>query len=263
MKTPIKTSIMICSWKMSVFALLTGAALLIGGCKNDENPSMAQINLEMKATTALSTINTGARTMAEGLTFDTILLGVTDLEFESLGEIEQEAENDSLDGPDNHGESENEDLEYQGAFVVDLISGTSTPDFGLAELQPGLFESLEVKLGPILENGNSIFVSFTYLPDSSSAPVRVEYSDKEEVEIKIEKEGGFNLDLTSLHPILVTLDLDQLFAQVDLSQAVVDNDGVIRINHDSNPDLSEMISHSIEEGMNAGEDKDHDEEIDD
>jgi hypothetical protein len=244
--------------------LLVIASLLATSCNNEDtnDPTMARVDLEIKATTALSTLNS-ARIQATGLSFDTVLLGVTELEFESLEENEMEAENDSLDGPEMDGEDDEEEVEFEGSYVVDLINGTSTPDFGIADLLPGVFEEIELKMGPVLEDGNSIYVSFTYTPDSASAPVRVIYSDTEEIEIEIENENGFNIDAASLHPILVTLNLDLLFADIDLSQTDVDADGVIRINPGSNTDLVEMITHRIEEGMEAGEDEDDDDEIDD
>jgi hypothetical protein len=54
-----------------------------------------------------------------------------------------------------------------------------------------------------------------------------------------------------------------MFAAVNLSTAVPDSDGVIRINSNSNADLYELIIHSFREGMRGGEDRNHDHHIDD
>jgi hypothetical protein len=53
-----------------------------------------------------------------------------------------------------------------------------------------------------------------------------------------------------------------LFSDVDLSTATIDADGIIRINDSSNKKISDKILSSLEDACNAGEDNDHDDEID-
>ena len=91
--------------------------------------------------------------MASGLVFSEILIGVTELEFETLEEDQREEEDDAYDGDHRDGEMENEEIEFEGEFVVDLIHGTSTPDFGIADILPGLYEEMEIEIGPVLEGG--------------------------------------------------------------------------------------------------------------
>ena len=180
-----------------------------------------------------------------------------------MDESNSESEIDSLHGPNSDDGSDSLESEYKGPFIVDLIKGTSTPDFGVAALLPGIIEQIKFNLGPVLADGNSIFISFTYLPDGTTVPVKVEYSTTDRIKLEIKKTDGFNFDVANIHPILVTLNLDFLFSTLDLSMVAVDTDGVIRINDNSNADLADLISHNLREGMKTGEDKNGDHEIDD
>jgi hypothetical protein len=246
--------------KMRVLLMLIVGSLWVGGCNDDESTAEG-IKLQMKAVTSLSTIN--GRTSATGLEFSQILLGVRELEFETLEEDDLEDSNDDIDGDNDDGEDDNEEVEFEGSFVVDLINGTSTPDFGLANVQPGIYEEIEIEMGPILENSNSIFIAFSYIPDGGGSAVQVEFSFQEEIEFEIEDEtNGFQLDANTLTNMLVLLDLDALFSGIDLSTAVADEDGVVRINDSSNSGITQQILSNLEDACNAGEDDDNDDDID-
>jgi hypothetical protein len=245
--------------KMKVLLMLILGSLWLAGCSDD--PATEGVNLQMKAVTNLSTIDNG-RTNTTGLEFNQVLLGVRELEFETQEEDDQEDSDDDSDGDDDDGEDDNEDIEFKGSYVVDLINGTSTPDFGLATLQPGVYEEIEIELGPVLPDNNSVFIAFTYTPDGGT-PVQVELSTKKELEFEIEhNKSGYQLDANTLTNILVLLDLDVLFSSVDLSTAEADDDGVIRINDTSNSKLVLQILSRFEDACEAGEDADDDDDID-
>lgn len=246
--------------KMRMLLILIVGSLWVGGCSNDD-PAAEGVKLKMKAVTTLSEIN--GRTSATGLVFSEILLGVRELEFESLEEDDLEDSNDDSDGEDDDGEDDNEEIEFKGSYIVDLVNGTSTPDFGLADVQPGIYEEIEIELGPILPNNNSVFIVFTYTPDGGGSPVQVEFSTQEEFEFEIEDETtGYQLDANALTNLLVLLDLDALFAGIDLSEAEADDDGVVRINDSSNSGITQQILSNFEDSCDAGEDRDDDDDID-
>ncbi len=247
--------------KKTILGFLIAAGVMLGSCNENDSPATAKVQLEMKATTSLSKINGSGRAMATGLIFREILVGVTDLEFETLQENELEEENDSEDGENHDGEHENEEIEFEGPFVVDLIQGTSTPDFGVADLLPGLYEEMEIEIGPVLDGGNSLFIAVE-LPREGADALKIEYSNSSEIEMEIEPEGGFHLDGDALKQLLVLFDLDSLFSGIDFGQAVVDADGIIRINAASNAGLAALIEANLNHALEAGEDEDGDDEID-
>jgi len=245
----------------AIYGLLIVVGLMFGSCNEDTNtPGTGSVQLEMKATTSLSKMSSSGRRMATGLIFRQVVVGVTELEFETPEENEQEDIEDSQDGDDD-GEDDNEEVEFAGPFVVDLIAGTSTPDFGVANILPGTYEELEIEIGPVLDSGNSIFVAFD-IPRDGQDTLKVQYSFSGEIEIEIEREAGFQIDGGALSQMLVLLNLDSLVNGVDFSQAVVDADGVIRLNDTSNSSLADVIDSNFDTAIEGGEDEDHDDEID-
>ncbi|MCX2744122.1 hypothetical protein OO013_09610 [Mangrovivirga sp. M17] len=237
--------------KVFAFVLLLAAGMIMQSCAEDSDPRLAQVSLEIKAQTTQSTISNG-RQMNSGLVFNEVLVGVTELEFETLEEDELE---------DIEGEDENEEVEFEGQFVVDLINGTSTPDFGIASLTPGIYEEMEIEMEPILDGGYSIYVSFEFV-NANDEVVTVEYGNSDELEFEIENDNGFLIDAGVTNQMLVLLNLDALFAGVDLNTAGVDIDGIVRINSNSNSDLAVEIASNLDQILEAGEDDDDDGEID-
>jgi hypothetical protein len=241
MKSTIKISMLVLLFVGSIF--LKSCTEAIDPADAQMDPDLAQVKLEMKAQTNLSTIN--SRVMNTGLVFNEVLLGVTELEFELLNE-----------------ENDDDDIEFEGLFIVDLINGTSTPDFGIASIAPGIYEEIELEMDPILYGGLSIFVGFEFINADSEA-VTVEYGNSDALDFEIENDSGFNLEAGVTNQILVMFDLDALFAGIDLNAATADNDGIIRINKSSNADLASAIDSNLDQILDAGEDDDDDGEIDD
>lgn len=201
--------------------------------------------------------------MNTGLEFTDVIIGVAELEFETLEENDAEDSGDGIEDNDGDGEDDNEEIEFEGEFTVDLITGVSTPDFGETTIAPGLYEEMEMELEPFLEGGLSMFVAFNYTPDGATEAVRYEYSNDQELEFEIENEAGFFLDESTLNQMLILIDLDAMFTGIDLNSATADVDGIVRINGTSNTDLATLIAQNLDSIMEGGEDDDDDGEFDD
>jgi len=239
--------------KKIVLVFFIGLAVIMQSC-NSNDPALSDIKLEMKAITANSTINPSGRVMNTGLVFTDVVIGVTEIEFETFEENEAE---------DEDGEADDEEVEYEGNFVVDLIAGTSTPDFGAADLAPGIYEEMEIELEPILDGDITMLVAFDYTPAGAMEAYRYEYSTSAEMEYELEPEGGFLLDEGALNQMLVLIDLDAMFANVDLDNVDVDSDGIVRINNTSNVSQAAQVAINLDSVMEGGEDEDGDGELDD
>lgn len=226
------------------FLLVAIAGLMVAACESND-PAVDGVKMKMKAVTSASTIN--GRTSATGLTFTEVKIGVDELEFET--ELENSDE-------DVSGEDDSEEVEFDGPYTVDLINGTANPNFGLAEVAGGIYDEIEIEMAPVMADGNTIFISFTY------NGATYEFSITEEVEIELENLGGFVVDENALNNMLVLINLDNLFAGIDLSGAVADEDGVIRINDASNSDIAQDIIDQFEDSCEAGEDSDDDDDLD-
>jgi hypothetical protein len=266
--------------KLNVKNLIVGSfiivGLILGSCGESVDPTKADVRLEMKATTQLNAINTNARVAETGVEFTDFLIGVTEIEFEGLegsnsddnshssgDDDDHNGNDDSDDDSDHNGNDDGDEIEYQGQFIVDLIAGTSDPDFGIANVIPGVYKEIKVKIRPILDDGNSVFVKFNYTPDGTNDPVAVEFSTTKEIEFELENHSGIQLDGNSLNQVLILFDVDKLLANVDLSMAEKDEDGVIRINSTSNSSIAAAILSDFHQSCEAGEDDDHDDRFDD
>ncbi|WOK07210.1 hypothetical protein RT717_01065 [Imperialibacter roseus] len=235
-------------------ALMAFAVVLIQSCGEDENiPTGAQTGFEMRAVTG-TTGSTSGRVANTGYTFTEVFAGVTEIELETLEDNLEEEEN---------GEDENEEVEFEGNFVINLLTGTSEPDFGLSELLAGVYQEVEVEFENILEGDKTLIVNFNFTAEGATEPTYVEFSTSEEFELEIENEAGFVLDGGTVNSILVTLDLEVLFASIDFSSLVADEDGVIRINENSNSDLMHEIVEKLEEALEAEEEDEDDEDEND
>ncbi|WP_286748309.1 hypothetical protein [Roseivirga sp. UBA1976] len=236
--------------RIILVALIAFSAILIQSCGEDENIPTAQASFEMRAVTG-TTAPTRGRVANTGYTFTEVFAGVTEIELETLEEDLEEEEN---------GEDENEEVEFEGNFIINLLTGTSDPDFGLSELLAGVYQEVEVEFENILEGDKTLIVNFNFTPEGATEPTFVEFSTAEEFELEIENEAGFVLDGGTVNAILVTLDLDVLFSSIDFSSLVADEDGVIRINENSNSDLMQEIVEKLEVALEAEEEDEDDED---
>jgi hypothetical protein len=229
------------------FLVLAIAGLMVAACdSSSSDPKLEGVKMQMKAVASSSTIS--GKTSATGLTFTEVRLGVEELEFETDLEDSEE---------DNSGEDDSEKVEFEGPYTVDLINGTSNPNFGLTDVAGGVYDEIEIDVEPVMEDGNSIFIRFTYEGKT------YEFSTTEDLEIEIEDLAGYTVDENTLTNMLVLINLDSLFAGIDLSTAVADEDGVTRINETSNEDIADNILDQFEDSCDAGEDSDDDDDLDD
>ncbi|MFM8347078.1 MAG: hypothetical protein ACKOAR_03440, partial [Bacteroidota bacterium] len=150
------------------------------------------------------------------------------------------------------------EAEFKGAFLVDLLAGTSDPDFGLATLTPANYDKVEFNLSPLLSGGKSLFIRFIH------DQTQFELSTGQELELEVEGLSGLGLSSASgAKDLLVLIDLDQLFMGITLDTLVPGNDGVVRINDSTNSGVLAQILENFEDSCEAGEDRDRDGEIDD
>jgi len=234
--------------KTTLFALMMMAMTMMMSC-NDEGPAMEGLNLTMKATANTSKINKSGRVQSGGYTFEKAMIGVREFEFET-------------EDDDDNGDDDSEEVEFKGSYVVDLIAGTSNPEFVNGKLKPGFYEEFEIELGRTLANSNTMFFVFKYKPTTGDS-VRVEFSSKETLEFEFEDDNGFEVTEGTLKNFLVLINLDNLFSGVDLSTATVSEDGVVRINETTNSSLASIVKSNLDKSCEGGDDDDNDDDIDD
>jgi len=261
---------------LSVF--IVALIVLFTGCTsyNDEvDPALASVSVRMLATSQsggdLSAGRTGTRIKADSAFFEQILLGVSKLEFEPMDTTHNDSTNCHHSGHGHHGhgklshgghgndDNDSTDLEFEGDFVVDLLNGTSTPDFGIAQVVPGVFSEIEIKLSPILPDSNSIIVEGIVLAGNDT--FRIEFSSKRQATLKIRSKEGLHLT-GSLNSILIELDMDRFLEKINLTSAHADEDGVIRINATTNAAIFAFLHGRLGESLRCGKDNNRDGHVD-
>ncbi len=243
--------------KKSIIILLVGLiATFSQSCNSDEDiPSDALVSLEMKAATTQSqVVSPGGRIAENGYYFTEVKVGVTEIEFETVEEQKEEAENGE--------EAEDDEIEFEGNFIVDLLAGTSDPDFDFSALLPGIYKEIEIELENIVD-GKTIVANFYFITPGTTDTTFVEFSTAEELELEVENEQGIILDEGTMNDVLVTLDLDLLFASIDFSAYTPDENGVIVISDDTNQELMSSILETMEDAFEADEYEDDDDDDDD
>lgn len=254
------------------------ATLIMAGCTEDVDPASANLRIEMKAKSDLGVINPGGRVSQTGIEFTEARIGVTEIEFEleyedaykdddsddddSDDDSDDDDSDDDSDDDDSDDDSDEYEVEYEGQFIVDLLTGTSTPDFGIADLIPGTYTEIEVEMNPVMNDGNSLFIALNYQPDGGNS-IAVEISTSRELEFEIEKSSGIKLGVNSINQILILFNFDEMLAGVDLSAAAIDSDGVLRINDTKNTNLTNLIISNFYDSCDAGEDRNDDDKFDD
>ncbi len=174
-------------------------------------------------------------------------------------------------------EVEEDDFDFDGPFVVDLLSNTSIPTTDNVQLPAGSYCRVELKLDDldddVIPNGidasDAIVDQAVILRGTTQGgrPFHVFIEDNDEFRLE-NKQNGFAIGgNTNLDQFFIVFDLDLWFANVDFDN-VSEGQGVILIDEDNNEALHAKIVDNIKFSANLLKDLDgdsllNDSEIDD
>ncbi|MEQ8551842.1 MAG: DUF4382 domain-containing protein [Cyclobacteriaceae bacterium] len=200
-------------------------------------------------------LNTGR--INEALTIDEAFIGISKVELKS------DIESDEEELAEDEGEEEDEEIEYnwEGPFVINLLTGESNPEYDPTEVEVGVYTKFEAEFDQVVGDTASLVIRGSIMTDNGEVPFEYEYNQSED--LKVESESGFEVNEDSFNNLLVEFDISSLFEGVDFSQADSGDDGVIRINKDMNRDLADIIETNFELATSFGEDIDGDDSLDD
>jgi hypothetical protein len=230
----------------------TGISLKVIGTYTPESLSMATAMDSPAKSSELSSQGTGIA--AEGFTFTEALLGIREIEIE--GEEEHETEE-----PDDESEAENE-FEFEGNYLIDLLTGTSTPELGFENFIPGIYTNFEAETAGIIDGNKTVSMKGTYT-DAGSNNYKFEFSTTAEIEFEYETETGFELTEGTILELVVKINLPAIFEGVDFSSATVNADNVIIINESTNIEILNIIKSNVRNMAEMEEDDDDGDDHDD
>jgi len=161
------------------------------------------------------------------------------------------------------GSADDEENEYnfKGPYKIDLINGTSDPVLPLTEIDAGVYTKFEAEMSFIENVGYSLYISGQYNLQNGKH-YKMEYSNTRSEDFKCVNEEGFRIETDMVNMVWVYLDLNRLMNGVDLSNAQVDRDDVIRLNNESNIDLADIVERNLEAASELGFDNNADGRID-
>ncbi len=177
----------------------------------------------------------------EGLEIDSAVIILEKIELKLQG-IDEE---DDIEGEDET--DDQDEFLYTGPYVIDILAGKSKPDLPLVEVVPGTYTKFEAELYVDEERGHCVYISGAYTTsDTEPKEFKFIYTYSQTEDFKVENPDGFEITEDMINNVWVMLDLGSLFEGVNFSQAVIDEDGFIRINKDSNRDIADIIEMNLE-----------------
>ena len=154
-------------------------------------------------------------------------------------------------------DSTNVEYEWKGPYKVNLLTGVSEPEIKLINIEPGVYNEFEADIDNVLDNNLSFFVKAKFT-SIDNIEYNVVFETDEEFEFEIESEKEIEINEGIINDLLLTIDLNALFQNIDLSKAKVSEGNIILINKDSNSELAQIIEEKIDDVTDFEEDDDKD-----
>jgi cobalamin biosynthesis protein CobT len=129
-------------------------------------------------------------------------------------------------------------------------------------IEAGIYTELEAKMEPVLDNGYSIYIEAQYTDIQGITHPLVYYTDND-IDFEVENEEGIQVNDQEIKDLVVRIDLNGLFSNIDLSNAEMGVSGAILINEDNNEELADRIEEYLEEHAEFEEDDDNDNDEED
>ncbi|MCW5827891.1 MAG: hypothetical protein KIT79_01120 [Deltaproteobacteria bacterium] len=177
----------------------------------------------------------------------------------------KESEEDDDDGPR---------VRVTGPYVVDLMTGTSTPSLADLLLPPLVYNKIKIKFDSVDEDdeeelvdtedpilGNTLVAAGSFNYDSTDYTFDLALDFDEEVEF--ENVDGAAIDAATLNNLIVELDVNAWFASVGVGECIIDGDlvadetGHVTINDSTDEcDILDSIKDAVEASGEFGDDHD-------
>lgn len=154
---------------------------------------------------------------------------------------------------DGEGPSGSLSRSIPGTFDIDVLAGTSEPEYPIIELEAGDWESLNfgVEVDDDVAGRDAIYLEATFYPEGGGEPVPMRYLFNSNEVFEIEQPGTITLEST-LH-----LDAGNMFhpeywfPTVDLRDAQLDGEGWITLSQSENIALFNEVSDALDRSTQA------------
>ncbi|MDG4946371.1 hypothetical protein NMK71_08090 [Weeksellaceae bacterium KMM 9713] len=239
--------------KLKTSFLAFGVLGLLVSCSDDDTSDSLSPDQGRLSIAAMATYQ-------PGVADKTSRNGSLELSSFKVNFTEIELEFDDIIDDDNFYDSD-DDVELEGPFEMDLLSGTPM-EFVNLELPNGRLEEIEFEFDKSTDTESLMHNKSMMMEGSINGTPFIFWHDFEE-EIELEFEAGDENSIISHdhNSVVINFDLNAVFnldSSVDLSTAVDGNgDGLIEISpedEDGNQDLAEEIKEAIKDQIDLLED---------
>lgn len=245
-----------------------------GNTNNNINKDIAEVNLEIKSSNP--SLNLVASTIPViGVNSNQIGTLTINEAYLVLKEIELSSSASEDDG----------EIDFEGPFIVDLVTNQLSPPAPKAEINPGFYDRIKLKLEKVEEDeassigttnqeiiGRSVYIDATYNDGTQTKDLTMTFELSEEFELN-NGVNGVNLLGGEAHTLLIQFNLPQWFdfSNSETNEDAVDLDSItessVTLSEDSEDETSQLIHEVVKENIKSsadfGKDKDGDGEIED
>lgn len=169
-------------------------------------------------------------------------------------------------------ESTEEEFDFNGPFVVDLLDNSSIPEIGTTEVPAGTYCEIEVNFDELSEEevpdgissddeivGEAMIIEGTR---SDGTPFIVRFGQDNRFKLEAESGEGFDITAGESNFFFISFNREVWFEGVDLEEATVTDDTIV-IDDENNTGLQEMIVQNIIGSTQLFQDLDGDGVLDD
>lgn len=162
--------------------------------------------------------------------------------YANVTEVELENENDTVDV----------EIDIEGLYTFDLMTGISTPAFPTALVPAGTYHELEIEMGDESDTIVALCIEADY-QDTSGTTIPITINITGEVEFEIEDTAGIQITTTQINNILVLIDLNTIIGSIDWSTATVTNNEIL-VDKQNNQTIYEEILEMLNEEVELDDD---------
>lgn len=131
------------------------------------------------------------------------------------------------------------EIDVEGVYVFDLITGTSTPEFPIAQIPTGIYNELEIGLW---QNTSDTTVELEGVyTDNLGTDIPLFVTITESIGLEIEDDlNGFAIDTNMINNMVVYWDFEKILLSSGIDSAVVSN-GQLRIDAENNEEIYDRV----------------------
>jgi len=233
----------------NLFLVAMGVGLLTS-CNSDDDANTSRVKVAVKKTEAIAKSG-GTTTNTVNVELKTLKLSIGEIEFDITKELEGQQTNDG---------SVFSDAELDGPFVVDLLDKNAETgiDLAVANIPNAKYEEIEFDIEPYIGEEHADMVGKTFIIEGTYGQKNFKIEGTEELELEVEYPNGYTLDGTDSN-LFIDLQIGALkdkVTQIDLANAVPEEDGSILINKEKNTELLKQIETTLEDAFEVEDDDD-------